>query len=137
MDNFANVFEAKNNKGNKEIIFAVRYAEGEETNKNNLFTYAMATGSTKDRYKENGEKFLDALNIGNTGSQQLEYKIELYNSFDNEDTRKDATFIASYNKDAENDELSLYGTHVCKNIGYVNAQGARIYCGDYIIYRYG
>lgn len=135
MDNFANVFEAKNNKGNKEIIFAVRYAEGEETNKNNLFTYAMATGSTKDRYKENGEKFLDALNIGNTGSQQLEYKIELYNSFDNEDTRKDATFIASYNKDAENDELSLYGTHVCKNIGYVNAQGARIYCGDYIIYR--
>ena len=135
MDNFENVFEAKNNKGNKEIIFAVRYAEGEATNSNNLFTYAMATGSTKDRYKKDGEKFLDALNIGNTGSQQLEYKIELYNSFDDKDTRKDATFIASYNKDAETGELSLYGTHVCKNIGYVNAQGARIYCGDYIIYR--
>lgn len=135
MGNFANVFEAKDNKGNNEIIFAIRYAEGEATNSNNLFTYAMATGSTKDRYKKNGEKFLDALNIGNTGSQQLEYKIELYNSFDDEDARKDATFIASYNKDAETDALSLFGTHVCKNIGYANSQGARIYCGDYIIYR--
>ena len=120
LGNFANVFEAKNNKGNNEIIFAIRYAEGEATNSNNIFTYAMATGSTKDRYKKNGEKFLDALNIGNTGSQQLEYKIELYNSFDDEDTRKDATFIASYNKDAETGTLSLFGTHVCKNIGYAN-----------------
>lgn len=135
LGNFANVFEAKNNKGNNEIIFAIRYAEGEATNSNNLFTYAMATGSTKDRYKKNGEKFLDALNIGNTGSQQLEYKIELYNSFDDEDARKDGTFIASYNKDAETGALSLFGTHVCKNIGYANSQGARIYCGDYIIYR--
>lgn len=135
MDNFADVFESKNNKGNKEVIFAVRYVEGEATNSNNLFTYAMATGFTKDRYKKNGEKFLDALNIGNSGSQQLEYKIELYNGFDDEDTRKDATFIASYNKDADTGELSLFGTHVCKNIGYANAQGARIYCGDYIIYR--
>lgn len=135
VENFANVFEAKKNKGNKEIIFAVRYAEGEATNSNNLFTYAMATGSTKDRYKENGEKFLDALNLGNTGSQQLEYKRELYTSFDDKDTRRDATFIASYNKDEATNELSLFGTHVCKNIGYVNDQGARIYCGDYIIYR--
>ncbi|MEY8684654.1 RagB/SusD family nutrient uptake outer membrane protein [Bacteroides sp. AN502(2024)] len=135
MDKFADVFEAKNNKGNKEVIFAIRYAEGEATNNNNLFTYAMATGSTKDRYKKDGEKFLDALNIGSTGSQQLEYKIELYNSFDDEDTRKDATFIASYNKDADTGELSLHGTHVCKNIGYVNSAGTRVYCGDYIIYR--
>lgn len=134
MDNFADVFEAKSNKGNKEIIFAIRYLEGEATNSNNIFTYAMQTGSTKDNYKENGEKFLDALNIGNTGSQQLEYKRELYNSFDENDSRKDATFIASYNKD-DDGVLTLRGTHVCKNIGYVNNQGARIYCGDYIIYR--
>lgn len=134
MDNFADVFEAKSNKGNKEIIFAIRYLEGEATNSNNIFTYAMQTGSTKDNYKENGEKFLDALNIGNSGSQQLEYKRELYNSFDENDSRKDATFIASYNKD-DDGVLTLRGTHVCKNIGYVNNQGARIYCGDYIIYR--
>lgn len=135
MDNFADVFESKNNKGNQEVIFAIRYVEGEATNNNSLFTYNMGTGGTKDRYKKNGEKFLDALNLGNSGSQQLEYKIELYNSFDDADTRKDATFIASYNKDADTGELSLFGTHVCKNVGYANAQGARVYCGDYIIYR--
>lgn len=134
MNNFADVFESKNNKGNKEVIFAVRYMEGEVINSNNIFTYAMATGSTKDRYKENGEKFLDALDISNTGSQQLEYKHELFHSFDKEDTRRDATFIASYNKD-DDGNLTFWGTHVRKNIGYVNSQGARIYCGDYILYR--
>lgn len=133
--NFASVFDAKNGKGNSEVIFAVRYAEGEATNSNNIFTYAMTTGSTKDNYLANGEKFLDALNIGNTGSQQLEYKPELYNSFDEADTRRDATFIVSYSKDSQTGKLSFRGTHVRKNIGYVNAQGARIYCGDYIIYR--
>jgi len=135
LDDFSSVFDAKNGKGNSEIIFAVRYAEGEATNNNNLFTYAMATGSTKDNYLANGEKFLDALNIANTGSQQLEYKHEIYNSFDVTDTRREATFIASYNKNVETNELTLRGTHVRKNIGYVNAQGSRIYCGDYIIYR--
>ncbi len=135
LDDFSSVFDAKNGKGNSEIIFAVRYAEGEATNNNNLFTYAMATGRTKDNYLANGEKFLDALNIANTGSQQLEYKHEIYNSFDVTDTRREATFIASYNKNVETNELTLRGTHVRKNIGYVNAQGSRIYCGDYIIYR--
>ena len=135
LDDFSSVFDAKNGKGNSEIIFAVRYMEGEAGNNNNLFTYAMATGSTKDNYLANGEKFLDALNIANTGSQQLEYKHEIYNSFDVADTRREATFIASYSKNTETKELTLRGTHVRKNIGYVNAQGSRIYCGDYIIYR--
>ena len=135
LNDFSSVFDAKNGKGNSEVIFAVRYAEGEATNSNNLFIYAMTTGSTKDNYLANGEKFLDALNIGNTGSQQLEYKHEVYNSFDVTDTRREATFIASYNKNAETNELTLRGTHVRKNIGYVNSQGNRIYCGDYIIYR--
>lgn len=135
LDNFSSVFDAKDGKGNNEVIFAVRYAESEADNNNKLFTYSMLTGSTKDYYQSNGEKFLDALNIGNTGSQQLEYKHELYNSFDEADTRRDATFIASYSKSEENNELTLRGTHVRKNIGYVNSQGNRIYCGDYIIYR--
>lgn len=133
LDSFSGVFDAKNGKGNSEEIMVVRYAEGEATNSNNLFTYAMATGSTKDRYQENGEKFLDALNIGSTGSQQVEYLLDVYNRFDAVDMRRDATFIASFEK--KNNALSLYGTHVRKNIGYVNAQGARIYCGDYILYR--
>lgn len=136
MTSFTSVFDAKPaSKGGSEIIFAVRYAEGEATNNNNIFTYAMSTGSTKDNYQANGEKFLDALNIGTTGSQQHEYKKELYFGFDEADTRRDATFIASYSKDVATGALTFRGTHLRKNIGVVNAQGARIYCGDYIFYR--
>lgn len=39
MDNFSDVFEAKSHKGNNEIIFAIRYLEGEATNRNVNYTY--------------------------------------------------------------------------------------------------
>lgn len=134
LDDFSQVFNAKN-KANDEIIFAIRFLEGEATNSNGTFTYNVGTGSTKNRYQANGEVFGDALDIQNTGNQTYEYNKAVYQNFDNADTRKEATFIASYNKDGKTGELSLYGTHVRKNIGYVNAQGARVYCGDYIFYR--
>lgn len=134
LDNFSQVFNAKN-KANDEIIFAIRFLEGEATNSNGTFTYNVGTGSTKNRYQANGEVFGDALDIQNTGNQTYEYNKAVYQSFDDADTRKEATFISSYNKDGKTGELSLYGTHVRKNIGYVNAQGARVYCGDYIFYR--
>ena len=51
-----------------------------------------------------------------------------------EDTRRDATFLASYKKDKDGN-LSLWGTHVQKNIGYINSEGNRVFCGDYAFYR--
>ena len=35
----------------------------------------------------------------------------------------------------ESGELYVYGTHVCKNLGSLNAQGNRVYDGDLILYR--
>lgn len=134
MSNFADVFDAVNNKGNREVIFAARFAEGEATNSNNVFTYSMNTGFSKNDYKEDGTLFGDALNLQNTGNQGVEYRSGLYDSFKSGDTRRDATFIASYKK-AENGLLYRYGTHVRKNIGHINPQGVRVYSGDYIIYR--
>ena len=132
---FANVFEARNNKANDEIIFAVRFREGEATNSNNVFTYSLGTGqTTRDSYKADGTIWGDPMEIVGSGSQQYEYSLDLYNSFDDEDTRRDATFMASYRYDANN-EFKVYGTHVQKNIGYVNSTGTRIYCGDYVLYR--
>lgn len=69
LDDFSSVFDTKSRKGNPEIVFIVRYVEGEVTNNNNLFTYAMTTRSTKDNYLTDDEKFLDTLNIANTGNQ--------------------------------------------------------------------
>ncbi|MGL5227281.1 MAG: RagB/SusD family nutrient uptake outer membrane protein [Bacteroidales bacterium] len=132
---FEKVFDAQNNKANSEIIFAIRFLEGESTNSMGSFLYNMATGSTKDRFLENGEKFGDPLGIQTTGNQTMEYDTLLFNSFDEKDTRKLATFIGSYEKDTLTNVVSLYGTHVRKNIGYINAQGTRIYCGDMAFYR--
>ena len=44
-----------------------------------------------------------------------------------------ANIIVAY-KD-ENGDLYVNGTHVVKNIGYINATGDRVYCGDYVYYR--
>ncbi|MGL5913665.1 MAG: RagB/SusD family nutrient uptake outer membrane protein [Bacteroidales bacterium] len=130
---FERVFDVSN-KANSEIIFAMRYLEGEATNSFGSFLYNMATGSTKDRFKADGTVFGDPLGIQTSGAQTYEYYLSLFNIFDDEDTRKQSTFIASYSKD-DSDVLSLYSIHVRKNIGYINNLGLRIYNGDMSFYR--
>lgn len=135
LDNFSDVFEAKSHKANDEIIFAIRYLEGEETNRTHQYTYTVGSGNTnKSSFRADGSPWGDPMGLKTTGSQWYEYNMLLYKSFDGEDFRKDATFMPSFRKD-ENDELYLYGTHVQKNIGYTNTEGTRIYCGDLIFYR--
>lgn len=134
LDNFANVFEAKSHKGNDEIIFAIRYAEGEATNGNNNYVYMNQGEIDKAGYRADGSKWDDPFDAKKGGAQWYEYIPELFQLFDVKDTRRDATFMASYKKDSENN-LALWGTHVCKNIGYINAEGNRVYCGDYVFYR--
>lgn len=134
LDNFADVFDAQNHKGNDEVIFAIRYAEGEASNNNAQYTYKMSSGQTsKSKYRADGTIWGDPMGLQDSGSQWYEYNLLLYKAFDEEDTRRDATFMASYNNNS--DGLSLFGTYVCKNIGYLNAQGTRVYCGDYVFYR--
>lgn len=134
LKDFGSVFDAKN-KANAEVIFAVRYLEGEASNNNATYCYNLGTGQTNaGSLREDGSPWNDPLGC-KTGSQQsYEYNKLLFQSFELEDSRRNATFIGSYRKDAD-DKLYLYGTHVRKNIGYINAQGNRVYCGDYILYR--
>ena len=59
LDNFSKVFDATN-KGNDEIIFAVRYLEGEATNNNGSYTYSNDTGQTAAQsYREDGSRWND------------------------------------------------------------------------------
>ena len=110
--------------------------EGEAENSlSRGYTYSLVSGTTnKDSFRENGTPWDDALDIQNNGQQKYEYKLSLYNSFEKGDTRCDATFMPSYRK-KESGELYVYGTHVCKNLGSLNAQGNRVYDGDLILYR--
>ena len=98
-------------------------------------SYSLVSGTTnKDSYRADGSVWNDALDIQNNGQQQYEYKFALYEKFEDSDSRREATFMPSYRK-KESGELYIYGTHVCKNLGSLNAQGNRVYDGDFILYR--
>ena len=137
-ENFADVFEAKNNKANSEIIFAVRYMEGEATNSNASWTYSTSTGSARTSgYLEDGSAFGDPIGNKTQGLMSMAYSRAMWNQYDDVDTRKRATFLGQfrYEDDANKTGWYLYGIHTIKNIGYINATGDRVYCGDYVYYR--
>lgn len=123
-----------NNKGNAEVIFAVRYAEGEADN-NPSSIYNMQTGGFRGgNFRDETGKLLDkdTLQTGSTGMQYNEYKKELFLLFDKKDVRRDGTFLSVYGKD----DMILRGTYVRKNIGYFNVStNMRVWNGDAIVYR--
>ena len=143
---FGDVFDAKKKCG-KEVIFAVCYKEGEATNSNFSWTYNTGTGSaTTNGFREDGTPWNDPLQIvGLSGTNMsMAYCLDMWHQYDycdgkkldydGIDSRKRATFIAQMRYDEENN-FYLYGIHTQKNIGYINGQGVRISCGDYILYR--
>ncbi len=132
---FARVHNATN-KANDEIIFAIRFLEGEATNAVNQYVYNIGTGSTTgNAYLEDGTKFVDPLQVASASAvQRYEYTKEFFYKFDMDDTRRNATFLPSYNKD-EDGNLVYRGTSVKKNIGNINSNGVRVWVGDYVFYR--
>lgn len=131
--NFARVFDVSN-KANSEIIMAIRFQENESTNNLADWTYHVSNGQVNRGYlREDGTAWNDVLNLKTGTSQAMEYVPQLFQLFDRADSRRDATFVGSYKM--EGSSLVLKGTHVRKNIGYVNAQGSRVYNGDIILYR--
>ncbi|HAR38333.1 MAG: hypothetical protein A2W86_07205 [Bacteroidetes bacterium GWD2_45_23] len=135
LTDFSKVFDAKN-KANDEIIFAIRYAEGEASNAVNQYIYNVGTGQTnKNAYLEDGTLFNDPLNIATSSSQQrYEYTKKFFEIFDMKDSRRNATFLPSYNKDSQGN-LVYRGVSTIKNIGLENSNGIRQWVGDFIFYR--
>src|SRR5690625_4129440 len=131
---FSDVFDNQN-KGNSEIIFAVRFAEGEATNALGHYTYNIGTGQVnRNAYLEDGTLFDDPLLVaGASPVQRYEYKKDLFLSFDKEDRRRDATFLASYDKD-DHDELVLRGTHVRKNIVFIISNIQKVWSSVCVFY---
>lgn len=138
--NFADVFSTSN-KGNKEIVFAVYYDENEATNSNGSYTYSISTGSNyASSLREDGTPMGDILDVrGNGMNQSMEYDFQVFLNYDRKDSRRDATFAASYRyapDDADHSgPLYLYDTFVGKNIGKITSGGTRSYCGDLPVYR--
>lgn len=135
LTDFTRVFDATN-KANNEIIFAIRYAEGEASNGVEQYVYNVGTGQTNlNAFLEDGTQFVDPLKIATASSvQRYEYTKNFFDIFDKMDSRRNATFLPSYNKNTEG-ELVYRGTSVKKNIGYINSNGVRQWVGDVIFYR--
>ena len=131
LPDFKKVF-AYDNKGNNEVIFALRFADGEAQNWASDFTYRNAN-FVNTYYNVNGVKILsDTLLIQDAGMQRHEWKEGFFESFDDADMRKRETFLDYYDKDGV-----LNGTVFTKCLGTINSStGKRVFSDDYVIYRY-
>lgn len=135
LDDYASVF-THNNKGNKEIIFAIR---------NDLLEYHFMGGQfwpylPQINYIGNYYDSLSAVKIdvqkdlvGNAGGWQAPLKKTTYQRFSNQDSRKYASIQGAFT--LEKDEFKLAGCYVKKFPGTIDA-GARVLIDDYPIYRY-
>ena len=133
MPSYKSVFEYGNNganKGNKEVIFAIRYSDGEASNFVSLFSYQPPIFVNVFYDKDGKLITTDFQNI--VGAvQRHEYKWGLFASYDDKDYRKRSIFFDYYNKDGK-----PAGTVVFKYNGFINAQGNRSWSDDFVVYRY-
>ena len=128
LDDFKDVFDY-NNKDNNEIIFSLRFKDGESSNKVSYFLPARGV-FVNLFYNRNGKVMGDTLQVRSTGLLRHEYKWDLYESMDDRDTRKSTTFLDCYFSDG-----SPAGVILRKFPGIVNSAGNKVYCDDYIVYR--
>jgi hypothetical protein len=132
LQNFSNTFSQK---GNDEIIFAIRFADKEATNYGHYFVYSQAP-FVGQMYGRDGKLInTDTLNLKATGLLRHEYKFGLFKSFDDTDLRRDAIFM-EYTGRNDQGEILDYGLSMKKYIGSINSENNRIYDSDVIVWRY-
>ena len=129
LSDFANIF-ATNNKGNKEIIFATYYADGEAT-AGHIYNFLYEISNISKFYDKAGTVLSDPLNTKGSGQQRYEYILDFWKSFSTKDKRRDATFYEYYDKSGV-----VKGTVLKKFIGSINATGSRVWDSNEPIYRY-
>lgn len=129
LDDFEEVFSVKNND---EVIFTLHFQDTEATNWAGPFIY-YGNLFTGQRYSRDGELYGDVLDLKGTVGQFLhEYKKALWDSYDEEDARRDVTFLDHYGDAFQNQ----FGLAMKKGIGSVNSNNQRVFDTDIIIYRY-
>lgn len=125
------------NEGNNEFIFAIQYKQDEAEN-----FYNSLTGRSTEinpQFNDNGESMSDFIIAGANRYGQSEKTILLLD--DNEDSRKDATFIRLYINDNEGagypsyNEPTYFGSIYKKFLGQVIGS-ERIFENDVPVYRY-
>lgn len=131
LSDFGNIFKSASSAaslGNSEIILAMRNQVGEATNNYSQFIYAI-TDPISGYVDDKGVAIpTDPLMVNGGGTIiRYEYKIDLYNLFDVNDKRANATFL-NFNKG------SIKATNLRKFPGTV-VEGARNFSDDFPVYR--
>lgn len=131
LDDFSDVFSS-DNKGNDEIIFAVR----NQLNESSLpiaGTFMPQTNLIVNFYDSLQNRQFSANEDNWNGLLRAPVKITTFREFDDDDTRKWASIQAAYNKVGDNYEIA--GAFIKKYPGEQNA-GIREYTNDFPIYRH-
>ena len=136
MDSYKDVF-AYTQKGNREIIFAVRselkeYDMWGGSFSGNLLPYAATLATYYDA--STGEKF-DISKENLSGLMRLGIKKTNLARFEDKDSRKWTSLNGAYNK-LEDGSLDLVGVYCYKYQGTQDAGSTRSNVDDYPIYRY-
>ncbi len=131
LPSFANVF-ASNNKGNAEIIFAIRNGLN-ETSLPIAGTFLPQSGLIANFYDSVANRQFNPSTDNWDGLLRAPIEIATFRRFDNTDSRKWATIQPAYDKVAGN--YVIAGAFLSKYQGEQNA-GSRAYTNDFPIYRY-
>lgn len=137
---FANVF-AYSNKGNSEIIFAIRYQIGEATNTFNQFVYAqtdpmasfVTVGGLPLTSEQAGASASDPLKVAGGGTIiRYEYKYDLFQKYDTaKDLRARSTFFDFYKTPIANNKF----VNLRKFLGAMDGTN-RSFADDIPVYRW-
>lgn len=134
---FENIF-ASTNKGGKEIIFTIRFNEGEA--ENNIQTLYQINSFVGNSFDIKGKRITtDVLDMRVERQQRHEYLFDFWLSYDAKDQRRDVTFYPYYRGVFLPPNLLIKsdsGTLMKKFMGKINESETRIYESDIPVYRY-
>jgi hypothetical protein len=127
---FADVF-ASDNKGNAEIIFAIRHQLNEATLP--IGSFVPQTSLIVNFYDSLEDRKFDANTDNWGGVLRMPVRVATFRKFDDQDSRKWTTIQPAYN--LVNGDYEIAGAFARKYPGEQNA-GVRQYTNDFPIYRY-
>lgn len=134
MPDFGSIFStAKRN--NQEEIFVLHFADGEATNNAGSFLYQDQVFINQVYGLDGKQITTDTLKLKGTGGVfRNEYSYDFWKTYDETDSRRDATFLSYYTKEEMKPEQ--FGSVMIKGVGSINSNGNRVYDSDIIVYRY-
>lgn len=130
LPNFADLFKYEN-KGNKEVVMAIRYQDLEGADDNYFWFMWMLAGSVPGNIDDATRDLI--FPVGG-GQDRMVITDLVRNQFTDDDSRKDGSFYEIYTYD-ENNNPTFFTTLCLKGPG-IDIGGSRRFFSDILLYRY-